>query len=387
MKTTFSPKQYEYIANAGARWNFKVGATRSGKTYIDLAHIIPREIRRRRGLSGLNCIIGVSLGTVERNILAPLREIHGDDLVNNVDNRNMCNMFGENVYVIGAQNKAQTAKIRGASFKYVYGDEVTEWNEGFFELLKSRLDKPYSRFDGTCNPEGPYHWLKKFIDSENIYVQYYKIDDNPYLTREFIECLKNEYAGSVYYNRYIEGAWVTAEGLVYPQFNEDYIIDEAPVNYERYVISIDYGIQNATAMLLYGLTNNIWHVINEFYYSGRQSGFAYTDEEYYNELSKLASGKKISNVIIDPSASSFIQLIRRKGEFAVKRADNDVLNGIRNTASAFGAKKLKIYAGCKHLINELANYAWDKTADTERPLKKNDHTCDALRYFIRTMKI
>jgi PBSX family phage terminase large subunit len=342
-------------------------------------------------MAGLCCILGVTEGTVERNILAPMREIFGERLVSRIDGGNQCRLFGQAVYCIGAERAAQTAKLRGASFKYAYGDEVTEWSRDVFEMLKSRLDKPYSVFDGSCNPEGPGHWLKAFLDSGNsVYAQYYTIDDNPYLDAEFVSALKREYEGTAYYNRYILGLWSAPEGLVYPMFKEDvHVVYHMPEMFTRYYVSIDYGIKNATAMLLFGLCGAGWVCMDEYYYSGRESGLVKTDEEYYQELVNVLNRHNVhpERVIVDPSAASFIALIRRKAVYAVKPADNAVLDGIRNVASAFQTGLLKIHKNCARLLDEIAHYVWDGGGESERPLKERDHACDALRYFVRTAKI
>jgi len=390
MMNELSVKQLEYIKKANRRWNFKVGATRSGKTFVDLAYVIGRKIRERRGLAGLNCIIGVTVGTVERNVLAPMRELHGSGMIQRINNKNICMLFGEPVYVIGAHKACQTAKLRGSGLKYVYGDEVAEWSAEVFELLKSRLDKPYSRFDGTCNPEGPTHWLKQFLDKSNAYIQNYRIDDNPFLDSGFVAELKKEYSGTMYYGRYIEGLWTAADGLVYPKFGDANVVHEASKTYERYVVSMDYGTRNATAMLLFGHSDGVWTCFDEYYYSGLKTGFSLTDEEFYEELQHLIK-QNVSNsnatIIVDPSAVSFITVVKRRGEYAVKRADNDVLNGIRNTASALSRGSVRIHSKCKNLLSELAQYSWAAGSREERPEKVNDHACDALRYFVRTMRV
>ena len=153
----FSKKQREYFDNANKRWNFKTGATRSGKTYMDF-YVIPKRIRARIGLPGLVVILGVTKSTIERNVLEPMRQIWGSDLVGEINSQNICYLFGERVYCLGAEKISQVSKLRGASIKYVYGDEVADWNQAVFEMLKSRLDKPYSCFDGALNPQGPNHW-------------------------------------------------------------------------------------------------------------------------------------------------------------------------------------------------------------------------------------
>lgn len=177
-----SPKQREYVLkSAGHRWGFKGGATRSGKTYLDFRWIIPIRIRERIGKDGLAVILGVTKSTIERNVLEPMRNIYGDELVGTISSDNTAWIFGEKCYCLGAEKVSQVSKIRGASIKYCYGDEVADWSEEVFALLKSRLDKEYSCFDGTYNPQYPNHWLKRFLDSDaDIFSQTYTIDDNPF---------------------------------------------------------------------------------------------------------------------------------------------------------------------------------------------------------------
>lgn len=218
-----SRKQNEYIVNATHRWNIKSGAVRSGKSYVDTAFIIPFRIRERAGKAGLNVILGVSKESIERNVLQPMREIYTEQLVGQINNRNIARICGEEVYCLGAEKVSQVAKIQGASIKYCYGDEIAKWNKEVFQMLKSRLDKTYSCFDGSCNPEHPTHWLKDFIDNPelDIYLQTYTIFDNPYLPEEFVQQLCKEYAGTIYYDRLILGLWKRAEGAIYKKFADN----------------------------------------------------------------------------------------------------------------------------------------------------------------------
>jgi phage terminase, large subunit, PBSX family len=211
-----SDKQKEFWNNCNCRWNIKTGATRSGKTYLDY-YIIPKRIRACKG-NGLIVLLGNTQGTIERNVLEPMRSIWGS-LVGTISSNNKAKLFGRDVYVLGADKKNQVSRIQGAGIEYCYGDEITTWSQDVFQMLKSRLDKPNSCFDGTCNPDSPNHWFKEFLDSKaNIYHQHYTIDDNPFLTDEFVTALKQEYYGTVYYNRFILGQWVRAEGAIYKLF-------------------------------------------------------------------------------------------------------------------------------------------------------------------------
>lgn len=389
-----SHKQNEYIVEANHRWNLKVGAVRSGKSYVDVVYTIPDRLRAGHGKDGLNVILGVSRETIERNVLQPMRERYTDRLVGTINGRNIARICGEDVYCLGAEKVSQVAKIQGSSIKYCYGDELAKWNREVFYMLQSRLDKPYSCFDGACNPEFPNHWLKEFIDRTDIdlYLQGYTIFDNPFLPQGFVDNLCKEYAGTVYYKRYILGEWALAEGLIYPMWQD--AIEEPPDGEpEKRVLSMDYGTMNAFAAGLWEKHGNIWYLVDEYYYSGREEGTQKTDEEYAVALEKWlspvfsqADGIKL-RTIIDPSAASFIALLRKRGKYHVIPADNAVLDGIRETATCLQTGKIKVSSRCKAWIKEVQGYVWDEDATDDKPIKENDHMQDAVRYFVKTMNI
>lgn len=382
-----SPKQREYVLkSAGHRWGFKGGATRSGKTYLDFRWIIPIRIRERIGKDGLAVILGVTKSTIERNVLEPMRNLYGDMLVGTISSDNTAWIFGEKCYCLGAEKVSQVSKIRGASIKYCYGDEVADWSEEVFALLKSRLDKEYSCFDGTFNPQYPDHWLKKFLDSNaDIFSQTYTIDDNPFLPESFKENLKKEYEGTVYYDRYILGLWVRAEGLVYPMFDRERNVASERGGPGRYWISSDYGTQNPTVFTLWREYGGKAVMEKEYYHSGRESGRQKTDEEYYQDLEAFADGYRIERVVLDPSAASFAECIRRHGKFSVWKANNAVLDGIRFTGACIKSGIIKFHESCKNAFREFGLYSWDKDAGEDRVIKENDHCMDAIRYFCMTV--
>lgn len=217
-----STKQAEYIRNATHRWNFKIGATQCGKTHLDTLFLIPDRIIERIGKPGLVFVVGVSKGTIQRNVIEPLQELWGD-LVSDISSDNTATMFGEKVYCIGAENIGMVRKFRGPRIKYLYIDEVVDINKEVFELLKSRLSFEYSLGEGSGNPQSRTHWFKEFLESDaDIYVQKYTIFDNPFLPKKYVEDLCKEYQGTVYYNRYILGQWCNAEGLIFQQIANDY---------------------------------------------------------------------------------------------------------------------------------------------------------------------
>lgn len=380
-----SPKQREFVKYGTHRWNFKGGATRSGKTYLDFRWIIPIRIRERIGKDGLAVILGVTKSTIERNVLEPMRNLYGDMLVGTISSDNTAWIFGEKCYCLGAEKVSQVSKIRGASIKYCYGDEVADWSDEVFALLKSRLDKEYSCFDGTFNPQYPDHWLKKFLDSNaDIFSQTYTIDDNPFLPESFKENLKKEYEGTVYYDRYILGLWVRAEGLVYPMFGDDCITQEIPDTGDYY-ISIDYGTLNPFSAGLWCVGKRSAVRIAEIYYSGRETRAQKTDEEYCDMVERLAGEKTIRAVVVDPSAASFIEALRRRGRFKVRHADNDVMNGIRTVSDFLRNGKIKIHESCENTIREFGLYRWDEKSEVDSVVKENDHAMDEVRYMAMTV--
>lgn len=392
----FSEKQKEFIRKANHRYNLKIGAVRSGKSYVDIAYTIPARLRAVKDESGLNFIIGVSKETIERNVLEPMREIYTDALIGRINSRNVAYVCGVPVYCLGASRSSQLAMLQGSSIKYCYGDEIAKWNESVFEMLKSRLDKPYAMLDGACNPEYPSHWLKQFIDRDDIdaYIQPYTIFDNPFLSKEFVDNLCKEYAGTVYYDRYILGKWALAEGLIYPMFAS--VLEEPPkTEPSDYRLSIDYGTMNAFAALLWELHGNVWYASKGYYYSGRDRGSTKTDEEYGDDLDRFVGpigdglrlrGKRIKTYI-DPSAASFIALLQKRGYYRVFPADNAVLDGIRETAVAMQQGLIKVSPQLKEWRMEAEGYVWADDIGQERPVKSEDHYMDAMRYFVYTEQL
>lgn len=381
---SFSQKQTEYLMNCNHRWNVKTGATRSGKTFLDY-FVIPKRILKCRQ-NGLIVLLGNTKGTLERNILEPMRSIWSPELVGQISSNNTVTIFGKKCYALGADKINQVSKLQGAAFEYCYGDEITTWHEDVFQMLKSRLSCPNSCFDGTCNPESPMHWFKKFLESDaDIYQQAYTIDDNPFLDPTFVENLKNEYLGTVYYDRFILGKWALASGLVYPMFKVGRLEDVSILKKGRWFISVDYGTYNPFSAGLWCVAGEKAYRIKEFYYSGRKSLMPKTDEEYYSELEKLAGDRYIERVIIDPSASSFIETIKRHGSFRVLNANNEVVSGIRNVATALNKGMIQILPECKDSITEFGLYSWNDKSVQDEPIKENDHAMDEIRYFVRTV--
>ena len=246
MLNSLTDKQKEFWNGCDHRWNVKCGATRSGKTFLDY-YLIPKRIRAVSGKDGLYVILGNTKSTLQRNIIEPLQNIWGVDLVSDIKADNTAIMFGEKVHCIGADKINQVNRLRGSSIKYCYGDEVVTWHQDVFNMLKSRLDKSYSRFDGTCNPESPRHWFKEFLDSDaDIFYQQYTLYDNPFNPPEFVKALEIEYGGTVYFDRYVLGLWKRAEGVVFPDFADNpkkYLVkkEDLPKHFKWCMVGYDLG--------------------------------------------------------------------------------------------------------------------------------------------------
>lgn len=406
-----TPKQAEYIRNANHRWNIACGAVRSGKSHCQISYCIPSRLMERRGKRGLRIILGATRENIERNILQPMREIFGDSVASGINSHNNCRILGEKVYCIGADNSRQVAKIRGSEIAYCAIDEATDINKEVFEMLKSRLSLPWSCCDATTNPASPNHWFKEFLDSAergvDIYCQNYTIYDNPFLPEEYVHALEAEYSGSVWYDRYILGLWTLAEGLVYANYTKALYEKDFEEPADDYCISLDYGTSNPFAAVMWEKRGPVWCGANELYYSGRDTGVQKTDGEYLQMLTEFVEPilkyREIETidpwtrspvlefdripVIVDPSAASFIALLRQSNYFRPIPADNDVLNGIRRTSTALEKGLIRIHRRCAQWQREAQSYVWDTHSVEDRPIKDFDHLMDATRYFVNTMRI
>lgn len=408
-KFELTEKQAEYIRNANHRWNVSCGAVRSGKSYLQVSYMILTRLLERKGQRGLRLILGATRANIERNILQPMRDIYGDGVASSINSQNYAKILGEKVYCIGADNVRQVAKIRGSEVAYCAIDEATDVNKEVFEMLKSRLSLPWSCCDITTNPAGPNHWFKEFLDSRengvDIYLQEYTIYDNPFLPKEYVKALEAEYFGTVWFDRYILGRWTLAEGLIFANFPEA-LCDPPDTPATEYALSLDYGTSNPFAGLLWGRRGKVWTAEQELYYSGRDTGVQKTDGEYLEMLEDLVepiirkkeedySKGKISRldfeeripVIVDPSAASFIALLRKSQYFRPVSAKNDVVDGIRETNTAMRNGTIRINKNMKNWLNEVQSYVWDPRAEVDRPIKEHDHLMDSMRYFVETKRL
>ena len=395
----FTQKQKEYFRNATHRWNIKEGATRSGKTHMDY-YVIPKRIRRVAGKEGLIVLLGNTKGTLTRNIIDPLQSMYGTRLVSSIRSDNTADLIKEKRYCLGADKVSQVDRLRGSSISYCYGDEVVTWNEEVFGMLKSRLDKPWSCFDGTCNPEGRQHWFKKFLDSDaDIYRLKFTLDDNPTLDPKFVENLKKEYMGSVYYDRYILGNWVNAEGIIYRKFNdrpEDFIIDGIDgLDLVFATVGVDFGGgKSAHAFDCTGFSRGLGQIITVHDYHRKDAA---TPQQLYDDFVQfiiecrlILGNVPIVDIYCDSAEQTLIAGLRaeaaRRGlKVEIHNARKYPINDrIRFYTAMMGAGRYKILKSCRATIDALSEAMWDSKAVTA-DVRLDDGTTnidnlDALEY-------
>ena len=372
-----SEKQLEFWNAPFHRWNIKCGATRSGKTYLDYYNI-PRRIRSLRGKDGLVVILGNTRGTLQRNILEPLQNIWTTALVSDIHADNTVNLFGERCFFLGADNVKHADKIRGSSIKYCYGDEIVTWSQDVFEMLKSRLDKPYSRFDGTCNPSYPDHWLKRFVESDaDVFYQQYTIFDNPFLDPSVRDEMIKEHKG-VFYKRNILGEWALAEGLIYETFatNEaDYLItsDNVPKNDLEYIcVGQDFGGNKSKhTFCATGITRDRRHlyVLASEEYDAKGTPVEFVIEHLDAFCRKIADRYGfVDYVFADSAEQTIINSERQRLPWRIRNSIKyEIVDRIRCEDILFSSGRIKIVkADNASLLSALRSAVWDEKAGDDK---------------------
>jgi len=395
--SSFSKKQIYSIRNSNKRLNIWHGSVRSGKTFASLIRFLEFCYSAPEGPL---IMVGRTGRTLKRNILDPLSEMLGSRYFRVTQGRGEASLCGRLIYLASASDERAQEKIRGGTFSGAYGDEVTLWPESFFTMLLSRLSVKGAKGFYTTNPDSPFHWLKTgYIDRAdylNLAEFHFELDDNDALDSEFKAELKKEYTG-LFYQRFIDGLWVQAEGSVYDMFDSAvHVIPEGKCPgvdaMDSIFFGVDYGTSNPCVFLLIGRQGDDYYVLDEYHYDGGKTGKQKTDSQYvedfenkFGEVSTSKGGR--APVVVDPSALSFITALKGAG-FKVVKGDNEVLAGIRNISMLFSQGRLYISSRCPNLIKEFQSYVWDPKAQQrgeDKPIKENDHGPDALRYPIRTL--
>lgn len=365
------------------------GAIRSGKTWaMCLGFLLWSQCR----FSYRKFIVaGYSIETLKRNVVAPMTEIlRALDWPYNFNRAENKIEIGTNTYhLFGANKERSQDSLQGLTAAGCYADEVALFPKSFVDQMVARCSVEGSRLWFNCNPSYPTHFFKtEFVDRAQelglLHLQF-RMRDNPTLSPSIIERYERMYTG-VFYDRYIRGLWTLAEGLVYPNYEQALADVPEGIAPTEYAVSCDYGTQNAFAALLWGKARGVWWVLREYRYSGRDTGHQKTDADYVADMAEFTRGIEGAPFIVDPSATSFIAAMRRAG-FRVRKARNDVMDGIRETGAAMGEGRFRIGRDTPELQKELQGYVWDGREDGDRPVKVNDHLCDALRYGVATLHI
>ena len=394
----FSEKQLQALTwwcagSAGSGRNGLIcdGAVRSGKTLCMSISFISWAFYFFGDTSFAMC--GKTITSLRRNVVTPLIPILlslGFEVEEKLS-RNLLTIRRAGVenrfYLFGGRDESSASLIQGMTLGGVFLDEVALMPRSFVEQALARCSLEGSKFWFNCNPEHPYHWFYnewiKKAEAKNMLYLHFTMDDNPSLSDEIKERYKNLYTGA-FYERFIEGKWVCADGLVYPMFSAQKHIGRAD-SFDKYYLSCDYGTVNPFSLGLWGRCENAWYRIKEYYHSSRDKGIQLTDEEYYSNLKELAGSREITAIIIDPSAASFIEVIKRHNEFRIIKADNDVLSGISRVCQALKDNEIYISPDCTDAIREFSIYRWDNDIRRDAPKKENDHAMDDIRYFVQTI--
>lgn len=373
------------------------GAIRSGKTIsMSLSYVMWAMYTFDNENFGM---AGKTIGSFRRNVLFWLKLMlfsrgykyrdHRADNLLEVSKSGVTNYF----YIFGGKDERSQDLIQGITLAGMFFDEVALMPESFVNQATGRCSVDGSKYWFNCNPDGPYHWFKvNWIDKKKekrlIYL-HFTMDDNLSLSEEIKKRYRSMYSG-VFFQRYILGMWTVAEGVIFDMFDKAIHVYNKLVDTiasETYV-SCDYGTQNATVFLLWQKgVDGVWYCIKEYYYSGRENKKQKTDGEFADELEKFIEGYKVKRIVIDPSAASFIAELKSRG-LRIKKANNDVLDGIRYTGSMLNDEKIRFSPECKNTIQEFSAYIWDKKAadkGEDKPVKDHDHAMDAVRYFCYTI--
>ena len=368
------------------------GAVRSGKTLsMSLGFVLWASASFD---GGAFAICGKTVTSLRRNVITPLLPMlrdYGFTCIEKVSRSYIDLTFlghTNRFYLFGGRDEGSAALIQGMTLSGVFLDEAALMPRSFVEQALARCSVSGSKMWFNCNPDNPAHWfytewIKKAEEKHALYI-HFTMDDNPSLSDALKQRYQRLYSGA-FYDRFVLGKWTASQGVVYPMFSEKKHVYSGDVDCERFVISCDYGTVNPSSFGLWGLSGGVWYRLSEYYYSSKREGVSRTDEEHYAALERLAGGREISRVIVDPSAASFIECIRRHGRFRVVKADNDVITGIRNVSSALSENRLRFHESCRDIIREFHLYSWNEKTGTDAPIKENDHAMDDMRYFVADM--
>lgn len=365
------------------------GAVRSGKTLCMSVSFVAWAFSAFDDASFALC--GKTVSSLTRNLLTPLLQVLGDlgfACRHTVSHKRVDITYAgrrNRLYLFGGRDEASASLIQGVTLAGVLFDEVALMPRSFVEQALARCSTQGAKFWFNCNPEHPLHWfhqewIQKAAQKNCLYI-HFTMRDNPSLSEAVIHRYESLYSGA-FYERFILGKWTAPQGLVYPMFTAADHVREPEGTPTQYRMSCDYGTVNPCSVGLWGLFGKCWFRVDEYYYDSRARGRQRTDEEHYRALETLAGDKDIAMVIVDPSAASFIECIRRHGRFAAVPARNEVVDGIRRFSDALKNGELAVSARCRDTIREFGLYRWDERSAKDTPRKEHDHAMDDVRYFV-----
>lgn len=370
------------------------GSVRAGKTVVmSLSYVMwGMETFNEENLG----MAGKTIGALRRNVITPLKRMlksrgykvkdHRADNFLTITYKGKTNYF----YIFGGKDESSQDLIQGITLAGMFFDEVALMPESFVKQATARCSVEGSKYWFNCNPAGPYHWFKlEWLDQlieKNMLHIHFTMDDNLSLSEKVKKRYKRMYKG-IFFQRYILGLWVLAEGIIYDMFKKQrHVFKSLDVRLDDFYIGIDFGTNNPTTFLLIGRAGEEYYVLKEYYYNGRTESRQKTVSMYSKDLQEFMQGHSHPTIYVDPSASPLIAQLEEDGIYPV-HADNAVLDGIQTVSNLLENNKLFVQEDCKETLREFSSYIWDKKAQQrgeDKPLKENDHCLDALRYAIHT---
>ena len=337
--------------------------------------------------------------TLYRNVIEPMISMFGESKCKYRQSVGELEFYGRTIYLAGANDNNSENKIRGMTVGGWYADELTLHPQSFFKMGLTRMSVRGARLYGTTNPDSPNHWLKQeYLDRADeldlIRWQFF-LEDNLSLPPEYIKALKAEFSG-LFYKRFIEGAWCMAEGAIYDMLDPiRHYVPKLPDKYMDAFVALDYGTTNPLhgVYVVVALDESNpklpvprLYVANELVYDSKKTGKQKTDAEYSLMVREWIATLPASpsKVFVDPSAASFIVQLYKDGVKGVTKANNNVLDGIRSTATLISNDRLMFVEPTTRITrDEVLGYSWDskyQDKGEDKPIKMNDHGPDALRY-------
>jgi PBSX family phage terminase large subunit len=397
-----APRQVEFIINSTAHWNLAHGSVRSGKTvgslfaFMNAVETCP---------DSQIFMVGHSSDTIYQNAIRLLLESEQLSIYKPYctwySGKRQLKYKDKSIQTLGAKDEGAIGQFQGKTFSLCYCDEMTLYPESIIDMIDTRLSNPWSKGFATMNPAQPSHKIKGWIDKAeagdpNYYSLHFTLDDNPYVDESYKQRIRDSLSGLFYKRNYL-GLWCLAEGAIFDFFDKKiHVLSKPPAAAEYWVAGIDYGVSNAFACVLVGVSTGIasqtgkrlW-VEKEYYWDCKKTGRQKINSEFADDIQAFLEPYAVKNIYIDPSALSMKLELQRRGMHIVE-ANNDVYNGIQEMCTQMGKGNLYVLKDCPNLIREIEGYVWDSKKSAQGddcPVKKADHAVDALRYVIATHKV